>query len=237
MRLNVRPLAVALLLAAPLCAVAQTAEEVGDADSFGRNVKFIGLASASATLANDCTPPPGEPADPNCRVLAPAPGITTFALPDLDTVTLPARATRSLICHSQTPVTNYGFLNPGPDAGPARFSLRATYRFESTVLDDPALIDPNTGLPFGGGFDQILTSIIDTRTLQPGESASRFDTGTRACIGGVISRQFLVDALGLSDAQAREFFRRPITIRVGIAGNAQRLSGAGINLGVRFYGD
>jgi hypothetical protein len=99
------------------------------------------------------------------------------------------------------------------------------------------LSDPNTGVPYDGAIELGLTGIFTSQTLQPGESLQDLDTGTRACIAGLVSKQNLIGTYGLTEAQADRFFRRPVTIRFGLRGSARLVEDAAINVGTRFYGD
>jgi hypothetical protein len=95
------PAAVAGL--AVTAAAAPTLEEVGDADSFGRNVTYLGLAQTLPVLiVDDCTG--SDPAAERCLVAQPPPLITNFDEADLATVNLPAKATKSLVCFALTPL-------------------------------------------------------------------------------------------------------------------------------------
>jgi hypothetical protein len=206
-----------------------TPEQVGDAGSFGRDMHWLGLLDGNVNLAQDCSGAAGA-----CQVLAPG-GFTTFDFADLGSVALPARSTHSLICHWQTPIVFYSAHNPG--GAPQEFNFRVTpyYTIESEVLDGPS--DPNTGVPYGGEIELPLTGIFTAQTLAPGASISDVATGTRACIGGLVSAQSLQSQWGLTAAQADDFFRGPVTIRMGIRGNAQMLEDASIYIGTRFVGD
>lgn len=221
--------------AAVLAAV--TPEEVGDADSFGRNVKWLGLLSAYVYLAEDCTPAPGDPVDPRCITVNPAPAATVINAPDLATITLPGRSAETLLCHWQTPIVQVSFANFTVNPGNYQFRVTPTYRFESEVLDDPTLIDPATGLPFGGQINTGLSAINQSGSIEPGEHRFESITGTRMCIGGIITKANLMNQYGLSEAQARKFFKKPITITIGLTGNARMVDGANINFGTRFTGD
>jgi hypothetical protein len=216
---------------------ALTIEEVGDPDTFGKPLKWLGLVSINLSLTDNCSPVAGEPALENCIELAPAPAATPINAPDLASITLPGRSAETLLCHWQTPIVSYSLANY--DAAPAQYAFRLspTYRFESDVLDDPALINPGTGLPFGGSLSLSLTSVNRFGTLQPGEFEVQYESGTRMCIGGVLSQRSLVQQWGLTPAQARRFFRRPITIVMGLNGNTRLVDGANINFGTRFVGD
>mgnify|MGYP001382686605 CR=1 FL=1 len=219
-------------LAAPL-----TAEQVGDPDSFGRNVKWLGLVSAFLSLQEDCTPPPGEPPNPACITLNPAPAPTNFNIPDLASITLPGRASRSLLCHWQTPIVIYFAANGTGVRQQTRFQVFPVYRIESDVLNDPALLDPGTGLPLGGVIELPLSAINVMQGIEPGEFQRQDFRGTRVCIAGLISKANLLATYGLSEAQVRAFFRNPITISMGLAGQAQMVTVASINFGTRFVGD
>jgi hypothetical protein len=219
---------------APVAAAggAPTAADVGDADSFGRDVKWLGLLSGYARLSLDCT---ADPADTSpCTTIA-ASGPTDFDFPALDTLSLPARASTSLLCHWQTPVVGYFAHNPHATAQMHTMRLTPYYTLESSVFD--GLSDPNTGVPYAGRIELGLTSISTGQTLQPGESLQDIATGTRACIGGLVSRASLQQQWGLTAAQADEFFRRPVTITLGLRGSARLVEDANINVGTRFTGD
>lgn len=215
-----------------------TAADVGDADSFGKRVVWIGVASSGVvTLASDCMPDPSNPLGPNDRCVVLNAGTTPFNFPDLGSITLPANSASTLICHWATPNVFYSFNNQAGTSPLGRFSARATYRLESEVLADPALINPQTGLPFGGGIDVSISGINETKSLALGEFASRQVTATRTCIAGLVTKAGLTRDYGLSDALAKKFFQQPITIRVGTAGSARGVSDAQVFFSTRFTTD
>jgi hypothetical protein len=217
-----------------------TDAEVGDAASFGRNVKWLGLVSTGfVQLSSDCTPVAGDPPpgpDDRCVTTNPAPAITTWDFTDLGRITLPGKSAKSFLCHSATPIMSYGMTNGTGVNGTGRFFHRGRIRIESPVLLDPALIDPATSLPYNGGFDVSLPSYRDLRTLEPGEISSQSIQATRGCIAGLVSKKSLVES-GLTEAQANEFFKQPITIRIGSSGSSSFVDFAAINFGVRITGD
>ena len=226
-----RPAAKAAGPGAPSLAV--TDADVGDAASFGRGVRWLGVMDASARLSGEC---PVDPDDPTpCAVLAAAPGFTNFDIPALGTLTIPARSSESLLCHSQTPNVTWSASNP--TASPQQMVLRVTpyYVVESTVLED--VIDPATGVSYGGRIELPLTAIYVSRTLQSGDFVDDYDTGTRMCIAGMLNHRNLVSSMGFTEAQARQLFRQPMTITMGLRGHAQLVDGANLYVGTRFYGD
>lgn len=216
---------------------AVTPEEVGDADSFRRNVKWLGLLSGFISLQTDCTPPPGELPDPSCITMLPAPGVTNFNAPDIASITIPGRSSKSLFCHWQTPVVTYFAINNTGSTQTTQFRVTPSYRIENEVLNDPALTDPNTGLPLGGAIELPISAINVAQGIAPGEIQREDFRGTRACIAGLVNKRNLQSAYGLSNAQVRRFFRKPTTITMSLSGNASMLDIAVINFGTRIMGD
>lgn len=222
-------------LADPAAAkAAPTAAEVGDADSFDRKLNWLGLLSGFTYLQTDCVVP-GEPLDPRCIQLNPAPDFTAFEAPDLAAITLPGKSTNSLLCHWQTPIVSVGFANFTAATEQYRFQAFPVYRIENEVLD--GLSDPNTGTPYNGAIELGLGAINVSGSIAPGEYNVEQFTFTRTCIGGLVSKQSLVGVYGLTEQQAKQFFKKPITITMSIRGNARMVDGANINFGTRFVGD
>ena len=219
---------------------AAVGSEVGDPDSFGRNVRFIGtLQSGTVTLANDCTPDPSFPPGPDdhCQVLNAAPSSTAFTIPDVGRVVIPGKSAHSVFCHWQTPFVVYQFSNfTGAYQPNARFIVTPSYTIQNPVLNDPALIDPATGLPFGGQFEIALSGIRHSRSLQPGELQTERENATRVCLGGMVSKQMLV-GMGLTSAQADKFFKKDTVVTMNLQGSASMVEFASIIYGVRFVGD
>ncbi|KFN41198.1 hypothetical protein [Arenimonas oryziterrae] len=219
---------------------AVTDESVGDADSFGRVVHWIGVVSTgSVLLTSDCTPDPDFPlgVDDRCLVVNPDAVVTSFDYPDLGRITLPANSSNSMLCHWATPIMTYTFNNPTGVRQNARFLVRGKFRIESPVLNNPALIDPTTELPFNGGFDVLLPTYRDYRSIEPGQNATHTIQYSRDCISGLVSKRSLIETYGLTPAQANNFFNRKITIRAGLTGQTNMVSNASIIFGTRFQGD
>lgn len=212
---------------------APTPDDVGDPDSFGRNLQWLGLADGEVDLFDDCT---GDTFA--CQPLAPPPAVTGFSFTDLGHISLPARAAHSLLCYWFSPFLTIGYGNDGAAPVVAKLSYVATVTIENPLLDNPSLIDPTTGLPFGG---QLLTGLTNSERFEvPLPAATHITERTRdsaVCIAGLISRNTLVQNYGLSDAQARDFFRQPMTLRLNIDGSAQYVDSATLYFGWRLVGD
>jgi hypothetical protein len=230
-------------------ALAQNAPPVppggADTDSFGRNVQFDGLLQAgTVTLFADpagCTPLPGDPApgpDDRCVVLNPAPGSTSFDFPDIGRLTIPGRSAHSLLCHWLTPIAFYNFQNSTGGTAQATFRLLPYVIVESSVLSDPRLIDPTTGLPFNGKLETSFAATYqDTQSLDPGHNATRRFSETRVCIGGFLSKANLMSTYGLTEAQATQVFRHDMTLRFGLRGNVALVNSSFVIYGLRVVGD
>ena len=215
-----------------------TEETVGDPDSFGRKKTYLGVVqTASVHLRADCsTDPPVFPR--RCIEPNPAPGLTIVDEADLGVIELPAKATNSILCFTFTPFTWWQWVNYTGSAQTAQMYLRPSVRIESKVLDDPALIDPTTGLPFDGVLlDSTITTFLQARTLQPNESDSQFRVTTRSCTGGLVNLRTLRDVYGLSDAVIKDFFKNPITVSFGVRGQVSMVEDASYSVGIRLYGD
>ena len=214
-----------------------------DTDSFGRNVQYDGLLqSGTVTFQSDCTPAPGDPApgpDDRCVLLNAAPASTTFDLPNIGRLTIPARTAHSLFCHWLTPIAYYSFQNPTGVFQPnANFRLAPYVVVQSSVLSDPSLIDPTTGLPFNGQLTTGFSAVYqDSQSLDTNQSATRRFSESRVCIGGFISKQGLMQNYGLTEAQATAFFRHDVTLQFGVSGSAALVGDGYVIYGLRVVGD
>ncbi|MGH8076006.1 MAG: hypothetical protein ACREPE_01600 [Lysobacter sp.] len=216
-------------------AAAPTVEDVGDPDSFGRAVRWLGVTDMRVELAASC--PGGDP-DAGCQVLAPAPASTAFAFDDLGRINLPARATHSLLCYWLSPALSVSYTNASAVPVIARLRYSPTLTVENPVLATAGLIDPTTGLPFAG---RLLTSMTASESfevpLPAGGSINERSRDSAVCIAGFLSRRTLIDMYGLTAAQAREFFQKPTTVRLNISGSAQHVDSAQLYFGFRIVGD
>jgi hypothetical protein len=218
--------------------------EVGDPHSFGRYAKYIGLMNSGAIylteFAEECVEDPEFPFGPDdrCVVLNPQPAVTTFDFPDVGRMVIPAKASTTLFCHTQTPIAST-FLYNGTAAqmSSARIVYNPNFTFENVVLADPSLINPVTGLPFNGKLTTTLAGIRHQLTLQPNESFLGRDDETRFCIAGMVSKRQLIETYGLTDAQATEFFKKDTIVTMGISGQAQGVISSSIINNVRWLGD
>jgi hypothetical protein len=217
----------------PEAAMSPSSADVGDGDSFGRSVNFLGYAQTNGvSVWWDCTDqPPGTCVVPDAETSS---GSLTY-IGDEAVIHLPARSARSLLCFVINPFGFAFFNNTSATRQNARYSMAAVWRIESEVLDDPALINPATGLPFGGFIQSSSSLASENFPLEPGTQRDIQMFYTRTCNAGNLTRRGLV-GMGLTDAQAREVFRKPITLRFG-AGVTVSWGNAFLTPGVRVLGD
>ena len=211
-----------------------TVEDVGDVDSFGRNLKWLGVTNAFMTLATTC-----DPADPTpCQVLAPGPASTPFDFTDAVRMKLPGKSSKSLLCYWFSPVLTVNWQNATAAPVIGRLTINPTLTVENPVLADPALIDPTTGAPFGGRLETGMTAAERFEVpLGPGVGFTERTRDSAVCIAGFITRRNLIDGYGLTPAQADEFFKKPTTVKLNVRGNAQHVGFASLIFGLRIIGD
>jgi hypothetical protein len=220
--------------------------DVGDADSFGHSALYMGAKSGFITLTPACTPaptpmPPATANDDQCFNLGPAPattGATTlFTANDILRINLPAKATRTIIYPALNFFLSYQLQNLSPTvATNAHFRWTASVDIESAVLLDPALIDPNTSMPYNGVLTfQFTYSYNDDRTMQIGDRQKLRETLVRVGNAG-INKAGLV-AGGLPQAVVDEMFKKPMTLRMNVTGSAQYVTDASLTCNMRLFGD
>jgi hypothetical protein len=212
--------------------------DVGDADSFGHNAQYMGAASGFVVLSNDCTGLDNPP-DQRCFVLDPMPGaLTTFTADNICRIKLPKKATKTLIYPVLTFFENHQLRNTtGATVPNALFDYSATLSIESSVLLDPSIIDPNTGLPANGTLIFVFAPnrVVEDRTMADGERSRKRITFTRAGNAG-ISKANLI-AGGLTAAQADDLFKSAITVHFNVTGRARYVTDASITGNMRLFGD
>jgi len=216
---------------------APTQDDVGDVDSFGRSLVWLGVTQGNLDLSSSCPPDDGDPTT-NCAVLNAAPALTSFNFSGIAHVTLPGKSANSLLCYWFSPILSVQYSNPGAASDTGLLAYSPTLTVESEVLDDPALIDPTTGVPFGGKLTTGMTSSEHFEVpLAPGQQQFERSRDSAVCIAGLLSRRALVDTYGLTDAQAKQVFKKPITISLNVSGSVRLVDEASLMFGLRIVGD
>lgn len=232
------PAGIAAADAVPARATAVSDATVGDADSFGRNVKWLGLTNGFVQTSTDCATILAEDPGANCQQIADLAVPTSFSFQDIARIELPAKASNSLLCHWFSPRVTVYFGNPTGAPVPGRFTYNPTLTLENEVLDDPSLVDPTTGLPFNG---KLTTSMSAGESVQlvvdPVYPVSQNLRDSAVCQDGLISKRSLVQTYGLTPAQANRFFNKATTVRMNISGSSRFVEFAYFSLGLRIVGD
>ncbi|MCP4901837.1 MAG: hypothetical protein GY906_33145 [bacterium] len=214
-----------------------TEETVGDPYSFGRHKTYLGVAQTEQVVFQaDCSTYPTDYG--RCIEPLPAPATTSIDETDLGSIELPRKSTKSLLCFTFTPFANWQWSNYTGSTQTAQMFLRPSVRIESEVLNDPALIDPGTGLPFNGVLlDSTISTFLQMRTLDPNETDFQFRATTRSCTGGLVNVRALRDTYGLPASVIKKFFKKPIKVTFGVRGSVSMVEHASYSVGVRLYGD
>ena len=218
----------------------EAALDVGDPDSFGRNVRWLGFVSSKGVvLRQDCTLMPGENPDQPCMQVDPSQFGSQFAeFRDIGSITLPGRSMNSLLCHWLSPTMGTTLANDtGLDDQAASLTMYPSLTVENEVLRNPALVDPDTGLPLDGKLEVFASSSQISQLLDYTEQVPQRMNSTRTCVGGYLTKRTLTDFYGLSPAQADAFFRKPTTLRLNMTVSASRVQSAIVSYSVRFVGD
>ncbi len=231
-----RTLSMICLAAVSAVSFAQSVEDVGEIDSFGRDVIHLGSArTVFMYMKADCTDDLAR--GQKCAVIQPAPAETRFDHADLASIRLPGRVANSTLCFELTPLIDIAYANnTGGTVSDALFSGRATLTIKSAVLVDPNIINPQTRQPFNGQFLIPTVQYSERQTLAPDENNSKSLHFTRRCAGAVVNKQML-RGWGFSAFQAHSFFANPITVTLSATGVARHVSDVGYQVNLRLYGD
>lgn len=218
---------------APTAVGEVTVDDVGDVDSFGRNLRWLGVTQLNVALTSDCT---GWTV-PGCQAITPG-AFTSFNFNDLARVRLPPRASKTLLCHWLSPLVTVSYDNPTASPVNALLRYSPTLTIENAVLNDPALIDPTTGVPFGGRLQTGMSaSEFFEVPLAPGTQFTQRSRDSAVCIAGFINKRTLVDVYGLTEAQATAFFQNETMVRMNLSGSINHVADASFIFGLRIIGD
>jgi len=218
----------------------------GDPDSFGHNVIFLGQSGTASVFFDRSCADPALTTPPNRCVIVPSVdpgGSTSFSFPDLGSIAIPARSTKTIIWPVFVLNTNYTLKNTSGTSLPGVFRTFIDVTIESDVLKDPSLIDPNSGLPYNGRLTNALKNVYgEERSFAPGEFDSKFLRANSSGLGA-FSTALLEDpgSQNLPAKVVKALFASPMIIRIGVEGNVRLMdpdSGSSIAfVGLRLFGD
>jgi len=204
--------------------------DFNDTASFGKNAKFLGsLYAGTLFVYRSCDPQilldelqTVLAADDHCIVHnSTTPMVTTTVFDPVWQITIPANSVDNVIYPMLNNTVGYDATPSSPGSGNGYVTGFASMRFtpvvtiESSALNDPAAIDPNTGLPMNGSY---TASLPGTRVkgfiVQDGDFFSENDSYASVA-GRGFSRTYFA-ALGLPQNVINQLFKRAMTLKFGI---------------------
>jgi len=218
--------------------------DVGEPDSFGKNAKFLGTATTGtvyvyyscdpAILLADLDLTLGT--DDRCLALPTLGQNVSGTFNDIGRISIPAKSVDNTIYFIQNNLVSYDFFNPYANSVFASYSYAPTYTIESDALNDPAAIDPFTGLPMNGSFTTgVNSSKVIGKTYASNASEfynERFSTSaTRG-----FARSYFAD-LGLPQTVINKIYTRPMIIKLNLRVSGNFFSLAQFGYSVRFLGN
>lgn len=195
----------------------------GDAETFGKNVKFLGNGVSGAVYVYRSCDPAILLSElnltlfPEDRCVVHTGGAQTSAVfDDLGGVTLPARSADNLISYIINSTISNDYDNPHTNSLFTTFIYTPRLTIESAALNDPAAVNPSTGLPLNGSVTFTLGTAgrFETRWIQAGTFESLLDNRSHVATRG-LSRSFFAD-YGLPQSVINNLYRQPMTIRFGM---------------------
>lgn len=212
--------------------------DVGDADSFGKPVKWLGvMSSPTVFFSRDCAAWNDPWGGSICSQLDSRWGRALTTHMDLAQITLPGRSMNNTLCHWLTPNIHVNFQNTTDAPIDAYVSMFPYFTFENEALNAPGLINPEDGQPLNGKVDIWSTQFRSGTSLVPGARFLLRQQATRTCIGGYLTKQTLMGYFGLSELQATEFYNKPTTIRMHMMLSTVGAVDGRASVGVRWVGN
>lgn len=214
-----------------------SAAQVGEPDSFGRNVKFLGTATTGVVYVyRSCDPQIlldelelTLGADDRCLAHTVGGATSSGTFNDIGRITIPGKSADNVIYFIANNTVNSEFQNNFANGLPVFFSYIPRLTIESAALNDPAALDPTTGQPLNG----VLTVNISgakqfSRTVAANDFEFFFDQYSSAATRG-FARGYFAD-LGLPQSVINNLYRQPMTIKLGI-----RVTARGVYFGQYLY--
>lgn len=221
-----------------------SAADVGEPDSFGKNVKFLGTAATGVVYVyHSCDPAVllAETevtlgADDRCLVNVVGGGTASATFTDLGRITIPGRSADNVIYfilnNTVSSETQNGFAN----GLPVFSSYIPRLTIESAALNDPSALDPTTGLPLNGVLTvSAFGARVFNKTVPTDDFEFFYDTYSSAATRG-FARSYFAD-LGLPQTVINQLYRQPMTIRLGMRVAARNVSFGQYSYAMRLSGN
>jgi hypothetical protein len=204
--------------------------DFNDTASFGKNVKFLGsLYAGTVYVYRSCDPQIlldelglELAADDHCLVHnSTAPLSATTVFDPVWQITIPANTVDNVIYPMLNNQVGYdAFANTSPTgngygSGFAFFRFTPVVTIESVALNDPAAINPTTGLPMNGSFTTNLPGTRVRSFLVRDDDFISDNDGYASVAGRGFSRTYFT-ALGLPTSVINNLFKKSMTLKFGI---------------------
>lgn len=215
-----------------------THDQVGDADSFGKPLKWLGLTNRPMYFGPTC-PRPGASEYEYCGQINDQTVETQFQFRDIASMDMPAGASRSLICQWISPILRLTYQNTTSTSAYSYMRFWPTLIVTSDVLRDPSLINPVTNQAFDGKLSILLNShhTFISKPINPGQVYGEWSRDSQMCLGGMLSRRALIETYGLGEAQADAVFASPMRLTIAFDVRMRNIRESYLTYGVRFVGD
>jgi hypothetical protein len=206
--------------------------DFNDTASFGKNAKFLGsLYAGTLYVFRSCDPQVlldewqlTLAPDDHCIVhTSTTPMATTTVFDPVWQITIPANSVDNVIYPMLNNTVGYDAASSAQWAPPGNGYLTgfASIRYtpvvtiESSALNDPAAIDPTSGLPMNGAY---TTSLAGTRVKGFAVNADDFfsENDSYASVAGRGFSRTYFAALGLPQNVINNLFKRSMTLKFGI---------------------
>jgi len=200
--------------------------DFNDTASFGKNAKFLGsLYAGTLFVYRSCDPQilldelqTVLAADDHCIVHnSTTPMVTTTVFDPVWQITIPANTIDNVIYPMLNNTVGYDAAPGANGYGGGFASIRFTpvVTIESSALNDPGAIDPNTNLPMNGSY---TASLPGTRVKGFVVSADDFvsENDSYASVAGRGFSRTYFAALGLPNNVINNLFKRSMTLKFGI---------------------
>lgn len=218
--------------------------DVGEPDSFGKNAKFLGTATSGIVyIYYSCDPAIllaelelTLGADDRCLAL-PTPGQSvTATFNDIGRIKIPKNSVDNVIYFIQSNLLNYDLSNPNANTVFSTFSYTPTYTIESDALNDPAAIDPTTGLPMNGSFTTgVGGSQFIFKSFAGDAQETIVDRYSSSATRG-FARSYFAD-LGLPQNVINKLYNKPMTIKLNLRVRGNFIIFGQFGYSVRFLGN
>ena len=204
--------------------------DFNDTASFGKNAKFLGsLYAGSLYVYRSCDPQIlldelelTLAPDDHCIVHTSATPMTTTTVFDpVWQITIPANSVDNVIYPMLNNTVGYDATPSTPPTGNGYGAGFASIRFspvvtiESTALNDPGAIDPNTGLPMNGSYTVTLPG-TRLKGFVVGVDDFFSENDSYASVAGRGFSRTYFTALGLPQNVINNLFKRAMTLKFGI---------------------